>query len=97
MNSYTFLLWVLVAITIASAASIALYKIDKAAAAHGGWRVPEKTLHLIALAGGSPGAYYAQRKFRHKTKKKSFQAVYWSIVLFQIASVAFFMVLRHGR
>jgi uncharacterized membrane protein YsdA (DUF1294 family) len=37
-------------------------------------------LHLFALAGGWPGALIAQRLLRHKTKKQSFQVVFWATV-----------------
>lgn len=57
------------------------YRSDKRSAEAGEWRVPEATLHLIALLGGWPGAFLAQRAFRHKTSKLSFQVVFWSVVL----------------
>jgi uncharacterized membrane protein YsdA (DUF1294 family) len=58
-----------------------LYRSDKRRAETGDWRVPESTLHVIGLLGGWPGAFLAQRKFRHKTSKISFQVVFWTIVL----------------
>lgn len=36
------------------------------------WRVPEKTLFLLALAGGSAGALAGMYVFRHKTKHLKF-------------------------
>ena len=45
---------------------------DKARAASGGWRVRESTLLALALFGGSPGALWARRRFRHKTRKQPF-------------------------
>ena len=47
-------------------------------------RVPELNLQALALLGGSPLALVAQKFFRHKTIKNSFQLVYWGIVLVQI-------------
>lgn len=51
-------------------------------------RTPEKTLHLLDLLGGWPGALIAQRQFRHKTVKTSFQATFWITVLLNLAAVA---------
>ena len=57
------------------------YRSDKRRAEAGEWRIPESTLHFVALIGGWPGAFLAQRKFRHKTSKTSFQFVFWVVVL----------------
>jgi uncharacterized membrane protein YsdA (DUF1294 family) len=39
----------------------------------GGRRTPEKTLFLIALAGGAFGSLTGMQMFRHKTRHLSFQ------------------------
>src|SRR5688572_15533796 len=57
------------------------YRSDKRRAEAGEWRVPESTLHFMALIGGWPGAFLGQRAFRHKTSKVSFRIVFWFIVL----------------
>lgn len=46
--------------------------LDKKRAIHNGWRIKEKTLFLIAVAGGSLGVLIGMKKFRHKTKHASF-------------------------
>jgi uncharacterized membrane protein YsdA (DUF1294 family) len=71
--------------TIITAIGIALityliYALDKSRARARDWRIPEMTLHLLALAGGWPGAFIAQRQFRHKCSKLQFQIVFWLIV-----------------
>lgn len=58
-----------------------IYAMDKSAANKGTWRTQESTLHLLALAGGWPGALVAQQKLRHKSKKESFRFVFWVTVL----------------
>ena len=35
----------------------------------------------MALLGGWPGAIFAQRVFRHKSSKPSFQSVFWITVV----------------
>jgi uncharacterized membrane protein YsdA (DUF1294 family) len=58
-----------------------LYWSDKRKARADAWRTPENVLHAVELAGGWPGALLAQQVFRHKTRKVSFQVVFWFIVL----------------
>ncbi|WP_418120170.1 DUF1294 domain-containing protein [Variovorax sp. 350MFTsu5.1] len=64
-----------------------VYGFDKNAAQAGRWRTAENTLHLLSLAGGWPGAWIAQRLFRHKVSKTNFMAVYWATVLAHLAAV----------
>jgi len=59
------------------------YGYDKRQSLKSKERVPEFTLHLLALLGGTPGALLGQLSFRHKTKKLSFRIVFWAIVLIQ--------------
>lgn len=63
------LLWVLVWTLI----SFTLMGIDKWKAKRQGRRIPEKTLFLSAILGGSPGAILGMELFRHKTQHKSFR------------------------
>lgn len=55
-----------------SLVTCAVYAADKSAARKRRHRVPERTLHLLALLGGWPGALLAQRLLRHKTSKPRF-------------------------
>lgn len=72
--------WVLLAYPLVSLISFMQYWQDKANALRGRWRVPENALHLLELLGGWPGALMAQQCFRHKTRKMSYQLVFWAIV-----------------
>ncbi|MDB5385946.1 MAG: hypothetical protein JWM11_1592 [Planctomycetaceae bacterium] len=67
--------------------SIFMYADDKQRAKLGDRRIREKTLQLVAFLGGWPGAIYAQQRFRHKTKKLSFQFEFWTLVLLHLMSV----------
>jgi uncharacterized membrane protein YsdA (DUF1294 family)/cold shock CspA family protein len=66
---------------VASAIAFIAYAFDKSAARNNQWRTQESTLHLCALVGGWPGALAAQRFFHHKSKKPSFQIVFWATVI----------------
>lgn len=68
------------------------YYMDKTAALKGAWRKSEDSLHLLSLIGGWPGAYIAQKLFRHKTKKASFQWVYKLTVLIHCTAIVMIAV-----
>lgn len=57
------------------------YREDKSRARNNRRRIPEKNLHLLELGGGWLGGFVAQRWIRHKNRKSSYQAVFWSIVV----------------
>jgi uncharacterized membrane protein YsdA (DUF1294 family) len=78
---------ILVLYLAASAASFVVYAVDKSAARHGRWRARESTLHLLSVIGGWPGALVAQRLFRHKSRKPSFQAAFILTVVLNCAVV----------
>jgi uncharacterized membrane protein YsdA (DUF1294 family)/cold shock CspA family protein len=61
-----------------------VYALDKSAAIDGRRRTPEKTLHLLGLAGGWPGALLAQQLLRHMCSKGSFVAVFWITVVVNV-------------
>jgi len=60
-------------------------------------RVPERTLHWIALAGGTPAAILGQQVFRHKTIKGSFRLWFWLIASLQAALALLWLWWRRGR
>ena len=49
------------------------------------WRVPEKTLFLLPLLGGSVGAVLGMNTFRHKTKHWYFRWGLPAILIVQVA------------
>jgi uncharacterized membrane protein YsdA (DUF1294 family)/cold shock CspA family protein len=65
----------------ASAVAFIMYARDKSAAQNSRWRTEENTLHFLGLIGGWPGALLAQKVLRHKSKKQSFQIVFWITVV----------------
>jgi uncharacterized membrane protein YsdA (DUF1294 family) len=53
---------------IANLVGFALMGIDKSKAKRHAWRIPELTLFLASLLGGSLGTWAGMYAFRHKTK-----------------------------
>ncbi len=67
---------------------------DKYQAKHAKRRIPETSLHALALIGGSLGSYAGQQMFRHKRAKKEFQRWFWGIVGVQIVVLIGFVLSR---
>lgn len=76
------------AVTVCSPVAFAAFGWDKFQAKRDGWRVPEKTLHLLSFLGGWPGSVIAQHMFRHKTVKPAFRVVLTLIVVAHVGLTA---------
>ncbi|MGY4857677.1 DUF1294 domain-containing protein [Cryobacterium sp. AP23] len=83
-------LWVAGLYLVASIVCFVVYAVDKSAAAAGRRRVPERTLHLLGIVGGWPGAIAAQQMLRHKTQKVSFRRAFWVTVVVNLIVFALF-------
>ena len=70
-----------------------LFGIDKWKARRDKWRIPEATLLLFAVLGGSIGALLGMRVFHHKTKHKKFLIGLPLILLAQIV-LAYFLFIQ---
>lgn len=77
--------WLILGVdVVVSAATVLAYRSDKLAAQRGRRRTEENALHLMELGGGWPGALVAQQLYRHKTRKQSFQIVFWLMVIVNV-------------
>lgn len=85
-----YVLWYLAAVNLVT---LAIYGIDKARAKRDKWRVPEKTLFLLPLLGGSVGALLGMWLFHHKTRHWYFVCGIPAILLVQLALAAW-LILR---
>lgn len=95
-RDYAFFPFLLGAAGLLSLITLTLYGLDKRAAARQAQRTPEKTLHLLALAGGWPGALIARPLFRHKTRKQPFTSIFWLTVFVSVAAVGSFLLLEQA-
>jgi len=79
-------------LAIINGVAFVMYGVDKYKSMHHKWRIPENTLLLLALAGGSMGAMLGMQVFRHKTKHLKFK--YGVPLIFLAQIVVFLYVLR---
>ncbi|PKO51946.1 MAG: DUF1294 domain-containing protein [Betaproteobacteria bacterium HGW-Betaproteobacteria-20] len=82
-----FPLFILTIYAVTSLLTLILYWRDKRAAENDKDRTPEIYLQSLSLIGGWPGGIFAQRIFRHKTTKKSFQAIFWLQVFLNLTGL----------
>ena len=80
----------LAVINLAGFLSMAL---DKQKARRNKWRIPEATLFLFAIFGGSAGCLLGMRVFHHKTQKPKFYIGIPIILGVQIVILAYFAFL----
>jgi len=76
-------------LVIANIAGLAVMGIDKAKAIKGAWRIPEKTLFLFSLIGGSIGTWAGMYLFHHKTKHWYFVIGMPAILIIQLVIAAY--------
>ena len=70
-----------------------LYGVDKSRAKKGRWRIPEKTLLLLPLLGGSVGGLLGMAAFHHKTRHWYFRIGLPAMFLLQ-AALAVYLAAR---
>ena len=64
--------WLMYYLIVVNLLTWIIYGIDKWKAKRRAWRIPERTLLLLAAAGGCTGALAGMLMFRHKTRKLKF-------------------------
>ncbi len=82
-----FVIGYIVCINLAGLVSMGM---DKRKAIRHQWRIPEATLFLIALLGGSLGSIIGMQLFRHKTKHWYFV---WGMPAIFFAELALMLLL----
>lgn len=76
------LAYVLLAVNVVG---LGLMFIDKQCARHHLWRIPERTLWLVAYCFGATGCSAGMWIFRHKTRKQPF---FWLLPLLAVLQIA---------
>ena len=84
MHQYS--MYYLLAINIVS---LFLYGIDKYKAKKNKWRISEATLLMMAVIGGSIGAWIGMRLWHHKTMHKKFKYGIPIIFILQVCLVVY--------
>lgn len=67
----------------------AMMGIDKYKAKHQLWRIPERTLFVLAAIGGSLGGILGMRLFHHKTLHPQFRYGFPAILILQLILAGF--------
>lgn len=72
-----------------NAVTFIVYGIDKYKAKKVKWRISEATLLLLAVLGGSVGAWVGMKVWHHKTMHKKFKYGIPAILIIQIVLMAY--------
>lgn len=76
---------IIIYLAVTNIIAFSMFFVDKNKAQKRQWRIPEKTLLLIAAIGGSLGAWAGMNLFRHKTQHKKFTILVPLIILVHAA------------
>ena len=71
-----------------------VYGIDKLKAKKALWRIREASLLMLAILGGSIGAWLGMKVWHHKTLHKKFRYGIPAIIIIQLAVIGFFFYLH---
>ncbi|GEK33425.1 DUF1294 domain-containing protein [Kurthia sibirica] len=71
--------------------------VDKKRAKKNEWRIPEKSLWLLALLGGATGSFCGMVYFRHKTKRWSFKIGFLLLMIIDGVSIICYMLIKTGN
>jgi len=78
-------------LAIINVATFFTYGLDKLKARKAMWRIRETSLLLLAVLGGSIGAWLGMKVWHHKTQHKKFKYGIPAIMVIQLALAVFFL------
>lgn len=90
MNIYI----ILTSIALINFITFIVYGIDKYKARKGKWRISENSLLLLAVIGGSIGAWLGIKIWHHKTMHKKFYYGIPLVILVQVAILTYFFLIQ---
>jgi len=88
-----YLKYILIFFGVMTVIGFAAMVLDKRRAVHGAWRIPERTLFIIAALGGALGVWLGMELMRHKTKHTKFVIGIPAILVLQIV-IASYLIRR---
>ena len=91
MSNPTLLHIALIYLAVINVVTFFMYGVDTWKAKRSKWRIPEATLLLMAVLGGSIGAWLGMRVWRHKTQHKKFRYGVPIIIIVQLALISYFL------
>ena len=91
MNDQSLLHIVLIYLAVINMVTFFMYGIDKWKAKKSKWRIPEATLLMMAVVGGSIGAWLGMKVWRHKTLHKKFRFGVPAIIIVQLAIIGYYL------
>ena len=91
MNDQNYLHIALIYLVIINVVTFLMYGIDKWKAKKSKWRIPEATLLMMAVVGGSIGAWLGMKVWHHKTLHKKFRFGVPAIIIVQLAIIGYYL------
>ena len=91
MNDRSLLHIALIYLAVINMVTFFMYGIDKWKAKKSKWRVPEATLLMMAILGGSIGAWLGMKVWHHKTLHKKFRYGVPAIIIIQLALIGYLL------
>ena len=71
-----------------------VYGIDKWKARKTMWRIREASLLMLAVLGGSIGAWLGMKVWHHKTQHKKFRYGIPAIIIIQLVIIGYFLYIQ---
>ena len=88
----SYILYFIIYLIVINLIGLFIMYLDKRKAMYARWRIPEKTLIIVAILGGSIGCIVGMKLFRHKTQKIKFVLGYPTILIAETILIIYFLV-----